>query len=126
MAGLMQNVLKLYGVDSVAINGTIKVSSRDKLIQKFHGDAHPVRTLIFSTVGSAGVNLSKADILTQDQPWSAQDERQIIGRAWRQPQKKTVKVIYLHAEDSADILMFNLARNKEDMFAAFVNKDVAA
>jgi SNF2 family DNA or RNA helicase len=60
----------------------------------------------------------------QDQPWSAQDERQIRGRAHRQPQTKIVKVIYLLANDSADLLMNAVARGKRDMFEAFVNKEL--
>jgi SNF2 family DNA or RNA helicase len=60
----------------------------------------------------------------QDQPWSAQDERQIRGRAHRQPQKKIVKVFHLLAGDSSDILMNAMARGKRDMFDAFVNKEL--
>lgn len=61
---------------------------------------------------------------SQDQPWSAQDERQIRGRAHRQPQTKNVKVIHLLASDSADLLMNDVARAKRDMFDAFVNKEL--
>ena len=92
-------------------------------------------------MGSAGLNLSVADVVIffvstlillsvgclhflQDQPWSAQDERQIRGRAHRQPQTKTVKVIYLLANNSADLLMNAVARGKRDMFEAFVNKEL--
>ncbi|KAF8869930.1 SNF2 family N-terminal domain-containing protein [Infundibulicybe gibba] len=38
--------------------------------------------------------------------------------------KQTVKVIHLLAEDSADILMNNMARGKKEMFEAFVNKQL--
>ena len=58
----------------------------------------------------------------QDQPWSAQDERQIRGRAHRQPQKHTVKAIHLLASDSSDLLMNDMAMGKRVMFDAFVNK----
>jgi SNF2 family DNA or RNA helicase len=65
-------------------------------------------------------------ILHQTQPWSAQDERQIRGRAHRQPQKKTVKAIHLLASDSSDLLMNDMALRKQDMFDAFVNKELGA
>jgi TATA-binding protein-associated factor len=61
----------------------------------------------------------------QDQPWSAQDERQVRGRAHRQPQKKVVRVIHLLAINSADTVMYSVARGKENMFDAFVNRDLA-
>lgn len=58
----------------------------------------------------------------QDQPWSAQDERQIRGRAHRQPQKKVVKAIHLLASESSDLLLHDIAHQKREMFDAFVNK----
>jgi TATA-binding protein-associated factor len=62
----------------------------------------------------------------QTQPWSAQDERQIRGRAHRQPQKNTVKAIHLLAGDSSDLLMNDMALRKQDMFNAFVNKELGS
>ena len=62
--------------------------------------------------------------MVQDQPWSAQDERQIRGRAHRQPQKKVVKSIHLLAADSSDLVMNDMALRKKDMFEAFVNKEL--
>ncbi|KAJ3551690.1 hypothetical protein NP233_g13031 [Leucocoprinus birnbaumii] len=85
------------------------------------------RILVFSSVGSAGLNLAIADVVILfDQPWSSQDECQIIGRAHRQPQQKEVKAIYLHAKDSADVLIWEMARGKSAMFDAFVDKEKAA
>ncbi|KAF9443968.1 hypothetical protein P691DRAFT_808051 [Macrolepiota fuliginosa MF-IS2] len=125
MAPLLQNVLRLYGVESLAINGKISFDERDRRVGAFRNNANPARVLIFSSVGSAGLNLSIADVVIFfDQPWSAQDERQIRGRAHRQPQEKTVKVIHLLASDSADLLMKDVARGKSDMFNAFVNKEL--
>jgi TATA-binding protein-associated factor len=58
--------------------------------------------------------------MIQDQPWSAQEERQIIGRAWRQPQWKTVKVYHLLALDTTDVLMSSVARGKQEMLQTFL------
>ena len=137
--------MSLYGVPSLAINGKVTFEQRHKKVKEFHED-DKARVLIFSNVGAAGLNLAIADVVIffvsdgyhcdltslsyknkfmQDQPWSAQDERQIIGRAHRQPQKKTVKVIYLLANDSADLLMNDVARGKRNMLDAFVNKELA-
>ncbi|KAF5344038.1 hypothetical protein D9756_011549 [Leucocoprinus leucothites] len=125
MAPLLRNVLYLYGVKTLAINGKISLEERDKRVKRLYDANDDSRVLIFSSVGSAGLNLAAADIVIFfDQPWSSQDECQIIGRAHRQPQQKTVKVIYLLANDSADLLMNAMARNKRDMFDAFVNKEL--
>lgn len=68
----------------------------------------------------ASVNLCNNGM--QDQPWSAQDERQIRGRAHRQPQKKEVTVIHLLANNTADIVLSGMARGKHDMLEAFLSK----
>ncbi|KAF9444080.1 hypothetical protein P691DRAFT_678274 [Macrolepiota fuliginosa MF-IS2] len=126
MAPLLQNVLQLHGVECLIINGTMSFDQRDRRVKEFYSDKHPARVLVFSSVGCAGLNLAIADVVIFfDQPWSAQDERQIIGRAHRQPQKKPVKVIYLLARDSADVMMNRVAGRKRNMFDAFVNKDLA-
>ncbi|KAJ3563513.1 hypothetical protein NP233_g8897 [Leucocoprinus birnbaumii] len=126
MASLFQNVLGLYGVPSLTINGQMTFQQRDQCIKKFHDPKNEERVLIFSSVGSAGLNLAIADVVIFfDQPWSAQDEQQIRGRAHRQPQKKTVKVIYLLAMESADLLLHGVARGKQDMFNAFMNNQLA-
>jgi hypothetical protein len=59
----------------------------------------------------------------QDQPWSAQDERQIRGRAHRQPQRKEVLLYHLLANDTADVVLSGMARSKHDMLEAFLSKE---
>ncbi|KAF5347355.1 hypothetical protein D9756_010004 [Leucocoprinus leucothites] len=118
MAPLLQNAFH-----SLSINGKIPFVERDKRVKEFYDDGNPNRVLVFSSVGSAGLNLAIADVVIFfDQPWSAQDERQIRGRAHRQPQDKIVKVISLLAMDSADTLMYEVARGKQNMFDAFMQK----
>lgn len=59
----------------------------------------------------------------QNQVWSSQDAMQILGRAHRQPQKKTVKAIHILADGSSDLLLNAIALRKRDMFDAFVSKE---
>ncbi|TFK32539.1 hypothetical protein BDQ12DRAFT_728582 [Crucibulum laeve] len=102
---LLQGVLKHYNVDSLQIDGSINLVKHNHIVQ-------------------AGLNLSIANtVILLDQPWSAQDERQIRGRAHRQPQKDVVKVYHLLAADSADIILSNMAQGKQDMLEAFVSKE---
>ena len=54
--------MKLYGVDSLAIDGSMSFDKRDKVVAQFHAENSP-RVLIFSSVGSAGLNLSIASIV---------------------------------------------------------------
>lgn len=49
-------------MDSLSIDGTLTYEKRDKIIEKFH-EPSSARVLIFSLVGSAGLNLAIADIV---------------------------------------------------------------
>jgi TATA-binding protein-associated factor len=51
--------MKLYGVECLSIDGSMSFEKRDKIVAKFNTD-DASRVLIFSSVGSAGLNLSIA------------------------------------------------------------------
>lgn len=55
-------MLELYGLKSLAIDGSMSYESRDKVVAQFHAPDKP-RIFIFSSVGSAGLNLSIADVV---------------------------------------------------------------
>ena len=57
-----KQVLILYGIDSLAIDGSMSYEKRDKVVAEFHTPGSP-RVFIFSSVGSAGLNLSIADVV---------------------------------------------------------------
>ncbi|THU81192.1 hypothetical protein K435DRAFT_809279 [Dendrothele bispora CBS 962.96] len=119
---LLKNVLEIYGMNSLCIDGSMPYDKRDQVVSEFRKPGSP-RIFIFSHVGSAGLNLAIANIVIFiDQPWSAQDERQIRGRAHRQPQKSTVKAIHFLANESSDVLMSKMAQQKLEMHSAFSNK----
>ncbi|KAJ3764543.1 P-loop containing nucleoside triphosphate hydrolase protein, partial [Lentinula raphanica] len=120
---ILRNLLALYKIPSLSIDGTMSYDKRAQVVAEFY-QLKSARVLVFSSVGTTGLNLTIADIVIfLDQPWSAQDERQILGRAYRQPQAKTVKAIHLLAENSSDVLINGMARGKKDMLEAFVNKE---
>lgn len=53
-------VLKLYGVECLHIDGQMSFEQRSAVVTQFHAPNSP-RVLIFSSVGSAGLNLSIAN-----------------------------------------------------------------
>jgi len=128
----------------VYIDGGMPFEKRATNVERFRTEPL-ISVLIFSSVGGVGLNLSCANIIIflvrlttshpsvsyslnicfQDQPWSAQDERQIRGRAHRQPQKKEVKCYHLLAANTADIILSSMAQGKKDMMEAFLSTEVA-
>ncbi|RXW12447.1 hypothetical protein EST38_g13407 [Candolleomyces aberdarensis] len=122
---LVINIFRLYGIEVLSICGRDSFEQRAKVVKKFNEDPK-YRVLIFSKVGSTGLNLTRASfIIFLDQPWSAQDERQIIGRVWRQLQRRVVTAIHLLASDTADITLSSLAQGKKSMLDAFLTTDTS-
>jgi hypothetical protein len=58
----MTKVLSLYGVVSLFIDGNMSFEKRNGVVSRFHEPDAP-RVLIFSSVGSAGLNLSLAHVV---------------------------------------------------------------
>jgi hypothetical protein len=56
-------VLKLYGIESLSINGAIPFKQRDMVVEQFVHKPDSPRVLIFSSIGSAGLNLPIADVV---------------------------------------------------------------
>ncbi|PPR00177.1 hypothetical protein CVT26_009067 [Gymnopilus dilepis] len=120
---LLRNVLNLYGITSVHIDGDTELDDRTKRVHLFKTDPQ-VRVFIFSRIGASGINLPEADVIIYvDQAWSGQEMRQARGRCHRQPQKNVVRCYHLLAENTADIILYGLALGKEEMMTAFLTQE---
>ncbi|KAJ7865882.1 P-loop containing nucleoside triphosphate hydrolase protein, partial [Mycena olivaceomarginata] len=115
-------VLQLYGIargNMVTLNGLMTIANRKNAVEKFNDPAGP-RIMIISGVGMSGLNLLVANILIMiDTLWSAQEDRQLIGRIWRQPQPKTVLVYRLIAKNTPDVFLNNISFDKLAMHEEF-------
>ncbi|KJA15384.1 hypothetical protein HYPSUDRAFT_207935 [Hypholoma sublateritium FD-334 SS-4] len=122
MIGLFINIFKLYGMKVLSINGSMSFDRRTEVLKKFRTQSQ-YRVLALSSVGTTGINLAFCSlIIFLDQPWSAQDVLQMTGRVHRQPQKKPVLSIHLLGNETADVLVANMAEGKQDMMEAFLSK----
>lgn len=60
---MTSQVLKLWGVESLIINGTMTFAERSRVVNEFRTNPSCPRVLIFSVVGAVGLNLSMSDTL---------------------------------------------------------------
>lgn len=58
----------------------------------------------------------------QDTLWSALEDEQLIGRAWRFPQTKTVVVYRIIAHETSDVVLNNMAFSKMFIHHALMMK----
>lgn len=56
----------------------------------------------------------------KDTLWSAQEDGQLIGRIWRQPQPKQVHVYRLIAQGTSDVFLNNISFDKSIMHQTFM------
>ena len=136
----IQHVLELYGLKSLFYNGTQTMAERAASLEAFRRSGRDgPRILILSGVGIYGLNVACANILVivvrplavfrqlwlitfpQDTLWSAQDDRQLIGRIWRYPQQKQVHVYRLVADGTSDVFLNRISFSKGAMHDAFTN-----
>ncbi|KAF5309269.1 hypothetical protein D9611_015099 [Ephemerocybe angulata] len=122
---VLENVLRLYGVDSLAFDGRMTYERRSEVIARFKTD--PLcRVLLFSRVGNVGLNLTCANtVIFMDQPWSAQDEGQIRGRIHRQGQTLPCTSYQLLALDTADPILAQISESKSHMLKAFFSRETS-
>ncbi|KAG9318996.1 P-loop containing nucleoside triphosphate hydrolase protein [Chiua virens] len=113
-------ILKMYGIDAVAVNGTQSAEQRDQTIVAFQTDAN-CRVLLLSNVGAVGLNLTAATVVILfDQCWSRMLVNQIIGRAWRLGQTEAVVVYNMVCDQTVDCLMTDYAQGKGSMLEQFL------
>ncbi|KAG2063412.1 hypothetical protein BDR04DRAFT_1038056 [Suillus decipiens] len=118
----MPQILKLYDIQALVLNGTLTADERNDVINKFNTDPAQ-RVLLFSALGAVGLNLTVATIIVLlDQCWSKMLVSQIIGRAWRLGQKWIVIVYNLVAMGTIDVLMVDPADDKCKMLGQFLDK----
>ncbi|KAF9515173.1 hypothetical protein BS47DRAFT_1361249 [Hydnum rufescens UP504] len=128
LSSYVSSALEVHNIPVSIMNGNVSTAKRDKILGNFRRgkDAAGTRdcfVLLITNVVGAGYNIACAShMILLDQPWSAQDMRQIVGRVWRQPQEKVVKLIRLLAINTTDIMMSGSAGVKAELLDVFFDK----
>jgi SNF2 family DNA or RNA helicase len=133
--------MELHGIKAMAIFGKHSPRQRAQTLLKFR-ESPQSEVLFMSNVGITGINLDCANIMiilvsslsiliytyndlfmNKDVLWSKQDDMQLVGRVWRNPQAKQVYVYRLIAMDSPDELLSQLSFSKAVMHESFMGSD---
>ncbi|KAH8069437.1 P-loop containing nucleoside triphosphate hydrolase protein [Cristinia sonorae] len=120
---LIVNVLRLFFIEALELHGSMGSKARNEVLETFRkSDKLGPRVLIVSGVGVQGLNLACANIVIAiDMLWSAIEDQQLIGRAWRFPNTKRVVMYRLIADRTPDVFLNNMAFNKLIMYQAFIS-----
>lgn len=130
--------LRFDGLDVVAITGRNSDLQRASVLADFAKSARR-QILIMSSIGNVGLNLQFINHIIfmvsarrsrlcfssrpqQDMQWSDQARTQIIGRAWRQGQKRQVFVWSPVVIGTSDEHMAYVGNDKQHLLSIFLGK----
>ncbi|CAN6444486.1 unnamed protein product [Victoria cruziana] len=96
MLDIIQDEIKCKGYGFSRIDGTIKASERQSIINDFQAGNAPPIFLLTSQVGGLGLTLTRADrVIVVDPAWNPSTDNQCVDRAYRIGQHRDVLVYRL-------------------------------
>ena len=121
---LVARILDELGIGFVRFCGTVPVSRRAALIERFERDPK-CRVFLSTDAGGVGLNLQVAGVVVNvDQPWNPAKLEQRVGRIHRIGQQRSVvRVVNLVAENSIEEKILALQKLKRDLAAASLDAD---
>ncbi|KAG8755379.1 hypothetical protein FRC14_004104 [Serendipita sp. 396] len=114
----LYQALHLQNIRVGHLQGSLGIKKRESLIEDFNEAKLDV--LLLSSVGKVGINLHCGSVvIIMDPLFSHEDTYQVIGRVWREPNRKEVHVYRLLAKDTADLQVEHIAEHKQKLAFAF-------
>lgn len=114
---IMEDYLRLRGVQFLRLDGTTKSEERADLLKAFNAPESPYFIFLLSTrAGGLGLNLQTADtVIIYDSDWNPHQDLQAQDRAHRIGQKNEVRILRLISSNSVEEKILERAKFKLDM-----------
>lgn len=114
---IMEDFLRLRGVQYLRLDGGTKAEDRTDLLLKFNAPNSPYFCFLLSTrAGGLGLNLQTADtVVIYDSDWNPHQDLQAQDRAHRIGQTKEVRILRLITESSVEETILARAHQKLDI-----------
>ncbi|KAL8922872.1 MAG: hypothetical protein Q9172_003378 [Xanthocarpia lactea] len=114
---IMEDFLRLRGMQYLRLDGGTKSDDRSELLQKFNAPGSPYFCFLLSTrAGGLGLNLQTADtVIIYDSDWNPHQDLQAQDRAHRIGQKNEVRILRLITSNSVEEKILEKANYKLDM-----------
>uniref|UniRef100_A0ACD5TRC6 Uncharacterized protein n=1 Tax=Avena sativa TaxID=4498 RepID=A0ACD5TRC6_AVESA len=117
MLNLIQEAILLEGYKFLRIDGTTKVSERERIVKDFQEGPGAQIFLLTTQVGGLGLTLTKADrVIVVDPAWNPSTDNQSVDRAYRIGQKKDVIVYRLMTSGTIEEKIYKLQVFKGALF----------
>ena len=121
---VFSSLCRQRGYGHLRLDGTMNVSKRQKLVDKFNDPDNHQDTvfLLSSKAGGCGINLIGANRLVLFDPdWNPASDQQALARVWRDGQKKDCFVYRLVATGSIEEKIFMRQSHKQSLSSCVVD-----
>nr|CAD1838853.1 unnamed protein product [Ananas comosus var. bracteatus] len=113
----MAEAIQEEGYNFLRIDGTTKVSDREKIVKDFQEGMGAPIFLLTSQVGGLGLTLTKADrVIVVDPAWNPSTDNQSVDRAYRIGQTKDVLVYRLMTSGTIEEKIYKMQVFKGGLF----------
>jgi SNF2 family DNA or RNA helicase len=120
MGELLQRHLDAAGIPSLFLHGSLPVSGRERMVQRFQAGDVPVFVLSLKA-GGTGLTLTRAThVVHYDRWWNPAVEDQASDRAYRIGQDRPVQIHRLIAEGTLEDRIAELLESKRELADAVV------
>lgn len=120
---IFDKLCRSRGYGSLRLDGTLNVSKRQKLVDKFNDPEGPEFVFLLSSkAGGCGLNLIGANRLVLFDPdWNPAADQQALARVWRDGQKKDCFVYRFIATGTIEEKIFQRQSHKQSLSSCVVD-----
>ena len=116
MLNIIECFLNIHGYTYVRLDGSIRVETRQKIIDRFNLDSRVFCFISSTRCGGIGVNLTAADaVVFYDTDWNPAMDKQAQDRCHRIGQTKTVHIYRLITLDTIEQNIFRKSLQKREL-----------
>jgi superfamily II DNA or RNA helicase len=126
MLELMEDYLQKAGIGFCSLKGSMTVSKRQKMIDRFNNDPDCRVFCASLLAGGVGIDLTSGQaVIHYDRWWNPAREEQATARVHRMGQDKVVQVFRLITRGTLEEKIHNLIMKKRRLATSFVQEDEA-
>lgn len=119
---LLQELCNYKNYDFLRLDGSTLTKNRMKIVNDFNKDVRSMAFLLSNKAGGCGLNLIGANrLILFDPDWNPSNDKQAMGRIWRDGQKKNVYIYRLFLSGTIEEKIYQRQTAKENLSSTVVD-----
>lgn len=120
---IIQALCDSHNIITLRLDGSTQAKRRQQIVNQFNSPTDPSMVFLLSTkAGGVGLNLIGANRLVLfDADWNPSNDKQSMGRIWREGQKKPVFIYRLFTAGTIEEKIYQRQTAKDDLFQCLID-----